>query len=257
MKDKKVRNRLKGGFFYSSIYVKIKKMSDSENSAKIFVIALGGSVIMPGKINSRFLRNFRKLILKQLKKGNQFIIVAGGGKIARSYQAAAAKITRLSYEDMDWLGIHSTRLNAHLLRTIFKKEADPVVVDSEKKPIKLDGKVIIASGWRPGWSTDYIAIRIAKKIGSQSAIIAGRPAFVYTKDHQKYKDAKPIRRISWRDYRKLIGSRWIPGLSSPVDPIGAKAAQKWRIKAIIVKGTNLKNLKNLLEGRKFVGTIIN
>lgn len=222
----------------------------------VFVIALGGSVIMPGKINTRLLRNFRKLILKQRKLGRRFIIIAGGGKLARFYQAAASKIIRLNYDDMDWLGIHSTRLNAHLLRTIFRKQADPVVIDEEDRPIKFNGKVIIASGWRPGWSTDYIAIRLAKKIGANSVIIAGRPAFVYTKDHQKYKDAKPIKNISWRDYRKLIGSCWIPGLSAPVDPIGAKAADKWGIRAIIVKGTNLKNLENLLNGKKFIGTII-
>lgn len=222
----------------------------------IFVIALGGSVIMPGKINTRLLRNFRKLILKQHKLGRRFIIVTGGGKLARFYQAAASKIVKLSYDDMDWLGIHSTRLNAHLLRTIFRAQADPVVIDEEEKQIKFNGKIIIASGWRPGWSTDYIAVRLAQKIGVNTVIIAGRPAFVYTKDHQKYADAKPIRTISWRDYRQLIDSRWIPGMSAPVDPIGAKAAQKWGIRAIIVKGTNLKNLENLLNGDKFAGTII-
>ncbi len=222
----------------------------------VFVIALGGSVIMPGKINIRLLRNFRKLILKQKKFGRRFVIVAGGGKLARFYQAAASRIVRLGYDDTDWLGIHSTRLNAHLLRTIFRAQADPAVIDEEGRPIRFNGKIIIASGWRPGWSTDYIAVRLAKKIGASTAIIAGRPAFVYTKDHQKYADAKPIKAISWRDYRKLIGSRWIPGMSAPVDPIGAKAAQKWGIKAIIVKGTNLKNLANLLNGRKFTGTII-
>jgi uridylate kinase len=183
------------------VYVKMKRMEKNG----IFVIALGGSVIMPGKVNVRFLRNFRNLMLKQLKKNRRFIIVAGGGKIARFYQQAAAKITRLSYDDMDWLGIHSTRLNAHLLRTIFREQADPVVVDSEEKPIKLNDKIIVASGWQPGWSTDYIAVRIAKKLGQKRVIIAGRPAYVYTRDHQKYEDAKPIKKISWPAYRKLIG----------------------------------------------------
>lgn len=211
---------------------------------------------MPGKINTQLLRNFRRLILKQHKLGHRFVIVAGGGKLARFYQAAASKIVRLSYDDMDWLGIHSTRLNAHLLRTIFRTQAEPVVIDAEERPIKFNNKIIIASGWRPGWSTDYIAVRLAKKIGAGRVIIAGRPAFVYTKDHQKYKDAKPLKIISWRDYRRLIGSRWIPGMSAPVDPVAAKAAQLWGIKAIIVKGTNLKNLENLLNGKKFIGTVI-
>lgn len=224
---------------------------------KTFIIALGGSVIMPGKINIRLLKNFRKLILKQIKLGKKFIIVAGGGKIARSYQKASRKIiAKLPYEDMDWLGIHSTRLNAHLLRTIFRNEADPVVLNSEEKPVKLNKPIIIASGWRPGWSTDYVAIRLAKKIGADSAIISGKPAYVYSKDHQKHKDAKPIKKISWKEYCKLIPKKWTPGLSAPVDPIAAKFAQKWKIKAYIVKGTEIKNLEKLLNGRKFKGTII-
>lgn len=223
---------------------------------KVFIIALGGSAIMPGKINTGLLKNFRKLILKQIKSGKKFIIVSGGGKLARDYQKAAKKIVTLPYEDMDWLGIHSTRLNAHLLRTIFRKEAGPVVLNSEEKPIKFRKSVIIASGWRPGWSTDYVAIRLAKKIGADSAIIAGKPAYVYTKDNQKHKDAKPIKKISWNEYRKLIPGKWTPGMSSPVDPIAAKFAKKWKISAYIVNGANLNNLENLLNGKKFIGTTI-
>ncbi len=211
---------------------------------------------MPDKINIRLLSKFRQLILKHCRLGKKFIIVAGGGKLARNYQNAAKKIISIPCEDMDWLGIHSTRLNAHLLRTIFRKEADPVVLNSEEKPIRFRKPIIIASGWRPGWSTDYVAIRLAKKIGVGSAIIAGKPAYVYTKDNQKHKDARPIKKISWDDYRKLIPSRWTPGMSAPVDPIAAKFAKKWKIKAYIANGTNLKNLENLLNGKKFVGTAI-
>ena len=230
--------------------VKLNSMS------KTFVIALGGSVIMPGEINTSFIKRFRKLILKQIGAGKRFIIVAGGGKLARNYQAAAAKITPLPHEDMDWLGIHSTRLNAHLLRTVFGKEAEPAVINSEEKPVKSGKSIIIASGWRPGWSTDYVAIRLAKKIGVDSAIMAGKPDYVYDKDYQIYKNAKPIKKIFWKDYQKLIPKRWIPGFSSPVDPIAARFARKWRIKAYIVRGENLKNLEGLLNGEKFKGTLI-
>ena len=127
--------------------------------SKTIIIALGGSIIcpQPGKINVRFLKKFKKLILKYLKKGFRFIIVVGGGKTCRVYQKAAAKVIKLPYEDMDWLGIHATRLNAHLLRTIFRKEAYPVILDDPKKPIKNNWRILIAAGWRPGWSTDYIS----------------------------------------------------------------------------------------------------
>ena len=240
--------------------------------SKTIIIALGGSIIcpQPGRhppttlINVNFLKKFKKLILKYLKKGYRFIIIAGGGKVCRVYQNAAAKIIRLPYEDMDWLGIHATRLNAHLLRTIFRKEAYPVVSDDPKKPVKGDWSLLIASGWRPGWSTDYISVLLAKRFRVKEIIDAGDIPFVYTKDPFKYKKARALGErkegggwvVSWKDYRKLVGPRWMPGLSVPIDPIAAKLAQKLKIRALIIKGTELKNLEKVLSGKKFRGTVI-
>ena len=73
---------------------------------KKFIIALGGSIICPKDINTNFLRKFSLFIKKEVKKGNKFIIVIGGGNISRIYQEAASKITKLSDENKDWLGIH-------------------------------------------------------------------------------------------------------------------------------------------------------
>lgn len=230
-------------------------------NSKTIVIALGGSIIVPSaeKINVRFLKNFRYLILKFVKKGYRFIIIAGGGKVCRTYQGAAAKIIKVSYEDQDWIGIHATRLNAHLLRTIFKREALPVVLDNPFKKLKkelLKKPIIIAAGWRPGWSTDYISVLLAKRFKVKQIIDAGNIPFVYNKDLLKYKNATKIKKISWGNYRKLIGPKWIPGLPCPIDPIAAKEAQKLKIRAIVIRGTDLKNFERLLSDKKFRGTII-
>ena len=231
-----------------------------ENS-KTIIIALGGSIIAPSaeKINARFLKNFRKLILKFVKKRYRFIIIAGGGKVCRNYQKAAAKIIKVSYEDQDWIGIHTTRLNGHLLRTIFKREALPVVVDNPFKKLKkelLKKPIIIAAGWRPGWSTDYISVLLAKRFKVKQIIDAGNIPFVYNKDLLKYKNVTAIKKISWKDYRRLVDSKWIPGLPCPIDPIAAKEAQKLKIRAIVIRGTDLKNFERLLSGKKFRGTVI-
>ena len=220
---------------------------------KTIIISLGGSIISPspGKVNVRFLKKFRKLILKYLKTGCRFIIVAGGGKVCRIYQKAAAKITKVPSDDMDWLGIHATRLNAHLLRTIFRKEVCPVVLDNPFKEVKkefLKKPIIIASGWRPGCSTDYDSVLLAKRFKVKEIINAGNIPFAYNKDPLKYKNTKPIKKISWKNYRKLIGSKWIPGLSTPFDPIAAKSAQKLKIRALIIKGTEIKNFEKVLLG---------
>ncbi len=225
---------------------------------KTVIIALGGSIIcpQPGKINTNFLKKFKKLILKYLKKGYRFIIVTGGGKVCRIYQGAASKITKVPYEDMDWLGIHATRLNAHLLRTIFRRKAYPVILDEPYKPVKNNWRVLIAAGWRPGWSTDYISVLLAKRFKINEIIAAGDVPFIYNKDPRKYKNAIAIGEISWKNYQKLVGSKWIPGFHAPMDPIATKLAQKLKIRALIVKGTDLKNFEKILLGKKFRGTVI-
>jgi uridylate kinase len=224
---------------------------------KTIVISLGGSIIVPEKIQAAFLKRFKEFILKLIKENYKFVIVAGGGATARQYQSAAEQISSITDEDKDWIGIHATRINAHLLRTIFKKQAYPVVLDSPHKTVKgKPYKLYIASGWVPGFSTDYDAVLLAKRFGAKKVINASNIDYVYDKDVGKHKDAKPIKEIRWKDYRKLVGSKWKPGMNAPFDPIAARAAEKSKMKVIVVNGTNLKNLENIIKGKNFKGTVL-
>lgn len=227
-----------------------------ENKKNI-VIALGGSIAFPEEIDTYFLRTFCIFIRREIKKGNRFIIVCGGGYITRKYQKAAAKIARVPNEDEDWLGIHATRLNAHFLRTIFKRESNPTVFDSRSK-IKKFGKypLIIGSGWKPGWSTDFVAVQIAVDFKIKEVIVLGKPAYVYTSDFEKDSNAKPISILNWKNYLKIIPSRWMPGLNTPVDPIAARLAKKENIKVIVAYGKDLDNLSKILKNKKFKGTVL-
>lgn len=224
---------------------------------KQFVLALGGSVISQEEINTEYLKRFYFFIKKQIKKGGKFVIIPGGGRIARSYQRAASEIVKVSDEDKDWLGIHATRLNAHLLRTIFRKEAHPVVFDQRFKLEKF-GKcpIIIGSGWSPGWSTDYVAIQTAVDLGIREVIILGKPDYVYTSDIEINNDAKPITRISWKDYLKLIPHKWTPGMHAPVDPVAARLAKKEKIKVVVASAKDLHNLEKILDEKEFKGTAL-
>lgn len=224
---------------------------------KKFVIALGGSVICPKEIDKDYLKRFFQFIKKEVKKGRKFIIVTGGGYTARNYQAVSVRISRVSKKDRDWLGVYATRLNARLLKAIFKKEAHPFIFDKRFK-IKTFGKhsVIIGSGWQPGNSTDYVAVRIAGDFKIKRVIILGKPDHVYTGDFEKDKKARPIKKITWKDYLKLVPSSWLPGLSAPIDPIAARLAKKENMEVIVANGKDLNNLKMILEEKKFKGTIV-
>ncbi len=229
----------------------------NQRKKRKFIIVLGGSIVFPEKINTSFLRKFYLFIKKEIKKGNKFIIVCGGGKITRKYQKAASKITKVLDEDKDWLGIHATRLNAHFLRTLFRKESDEVVFDNRFK-VKGFGRdsIIIGSGWEPGWSTDFVAIQIAEDFKIDHVIILGKPAYVYTADFEKDRKARPIKRLIWKDYCQLIPSDWKPGLNTPVDPMAARLAERKNIKVIVADGKDLNNLGKILKGEKFKGTIL-
>ncbi|MAF79734.1 UMP kinase [bacterium] len=223
---------------------------------KTIIIALGGSVIFPEKIDIKFLKEFRALIMSQINRHKRrFIIVTGGGRICRVYQQAAKRVVRVADEDTDWLGIHTTRCNAHLLRTIFRKDANPIVFDKRHRIKGLKYPITIASGWRPGNSTDYIAVRLACDFKVSEIVILGKPKYVYDKDPDKYKGANPIQDMSWKECRKLVPEKWVPGANSPVDPIAARIGEERNVNALVL-GKNLKNLKNLLEGRDFQGTLI-
>ena len=220
-------------------------------------LSLGGSIVVPGEIQVEFLKKFKSFVLKNIKAGRRFIIVVGGGKTCRNYIKAAAKVSNISDEDRDWIGIHATRLNAHLIRTIFKKIAYPVVLVNPLKQIeKGEYPLFIGSGWRPGWSTDYDTVLLANRFNADKVINVSNIDYVYDKDIAKYKNAKPIRDMCWSEYQKLIGSKWKPGMSAPVDPIAAKLASKLRMTIIVTKGTDLKNLQNILDNKKFKGTIL-
>lgn len=223
---------------------------------KTVVVALGGSVVHPDGIDINFLKKFKRFLAPLLRRGTKFVLVVGGGKLARRFQDAAGMVARLTDDDKDWLGIHATRLNAHLLRTIFCDVADPVVIDERHRLKAFRYPVTVAAGWRPGWSTDYVAVRLALDFGIREAVIAGAPAHVYEKDPAKHPSAKRFSTLTWRDYRKLIPRKWRPGLHAPVDPVAAALAAKGKMRAVIINGRDLRNFQNFLNGKQFRGTVI-
>ena len=228
---------------------------------KRFILSLGGSLIVPnGGIDIKFLKEFEKYIRKKVAQGCRFFIVTGGGSTCRHYRDAAAAVCgkRTTTNDLDWLGVHSTRLNGHLMRTIFRDIAYKHAIKHydmiDKKAV--DAKVVIGVGWKPGWSTDYDTVLLAQDYNVDTVINLSNIDMVYDKDPRKYKDAKPLKEIKWNQLISIVGKEWKPGLNTPFDPIASKRAKRIGLKVVVCNGKNLKNLDNIIEGRKFVGTVI-
>ena len=226
------------------------------NKEEIIIISLGGSLIIPDDIDVNFLEDFKRLIVSQIKKGKKFVIITGGGKICRRYQDVLKKLEKPTMEDLDWLGIYSTRFNAEFVKILFRDLALDQIITNPTLPVKLSKPVVVGGGWKPGWSTDYVAVTLGKKLKAKKIINLSNTDYVYDCDPKENKDAKKIENISWKEYRKLIPKEWNPGLNSPFDPIASKMAQKEGMEVIIMNGKPIDNLANYLSGKKFLGTTI-
>jgi uridylate kinase len=226
----------------------------------LHILSIGGSLIVPqDKPNAQFLASLRDVTSGFLRRGDRFVLVSGGGKTARVYIDAAKSVTDVTNDDLDWLGIHATRLNGHLLRTVFRDTAHPVMF---KNPLVVprveewQGKVLIAAGWKPGWSTDYVACRIAKRLGADTVINLSNVAQVYTGDPRQDSTATPCDEMSWKDYRKMVGNVWSPGLSAPFDPVASRFCHKNSIRVVVMTGMRMEPLLEYLTTGKGEGTIL-
>ena len=213
------------------------------------VISLGGSVVIPDKIDMPFLNEFKKLILSY--KNKKFIIIVGGGKLARDLQKKANQLKSPTDEELDWLGIYATRINALTLKDLFNIKENIITNPNSPVPNK---PISIGAGWKPGFSTDYDAVLLAKNINAKIVINMTNVPYLYDKD-PKHKDAKPITKTTWKQLRKLVGNKWSPGLNMPFDPIAAKLAEKLKLEVLIL-GKDISNLKKAIDNKKFKGTVI-
>jgi uridylate kinase len=223
------------------------------------ILSVGGSLIVPEEgLNTDFLIKLNSFIRRNVSKNRRFFLISGGGSIAREYIDAGKKVVRrITNEDLDWLGVHSTHLNAHLLRTIFRDIAHPRIVQNyDRKINNLNEPVVIGGGWKPGWSTDYDAVIMARDYGANLIINLSNIYWVYDKDPRKFKSAIKIEKTTWDYYETLVGNKWLPGLSAPFDPVAAQLAKNLGLTVIVTRGDDFRNLQRIIDGESFRGTVI-
>ena len=218
------------------------------------ISSLGGSLMAPDEIDIGFLKSFKTTIKKYL--GNKrFFIIVGGGKVARVYQKALLEFGAKSI-NRDWIGIKVTRLNAEVMKELFKGDCYPKTIENPNEKVKTNKDIMVGAGYKPGWSTDYVSVLIAKNYGIKTIINLSNIDYVHDKDPRKYPDAKHFKEIDWKSFQLIVGDKWEPGLSMPFDPRASKLAGSMKLKVIIINGKKLERLEDFLNNKSFVGTII-
>lgn len=207
------------------------------------VISLGGSFIFDKKKDT-------SLLFNELKKINEkFLVITGGGPIARDYINFAREFN-LTEKDLHTVGIKCTHINAWVMSKTFK--TDYTYEDPRK--IKINKKITLTGGFLPGWTTDTCAAYAAVSTRSKIIFNMSKEFGVYDKDPRKFDNVKLLKEISFDKLYTLTKGKRVPGMNFIFDPLAAKICKKNGIEVIVT--SDIEDIKRYLENKKINGTVI-
>ncbi len=198
------------------------------------IIKYGGSKVRPKEdtYDDKFIQSLIDLTKKY--SDQEFMIIIGGGALARKKQREEPGADA---DRRDWLGIEATWENAQYVIDYFiKNGVEGICPDVIKDPIehKEGFRLYFAGGWKPGNSTDYVTMMLAKTYAAERVIKISDFEIVKDFSPLKVKDmskadrdnilaeAKDLPQASWQKMVELVGTEWVPGLNTPLDPLAAK-----------------------------------
>ena len=226
---------------------------------KVIVISLGGSLIVPNKIDVDFLKEFKMVLLKNTRK-YKFVIICGGGSVARTYINGLEnqKVSKKIYLQ-NLLGISATRINARFMIYFFGKDASNGIPHEMKEIrnliIKKDIVFCGALKYEKGQTSDTTAAKLARFFNCDFINLTNVLG-LYDKNPEKSRSAKFIPEISHNDFLKIAKKlSFHPGQHFVLDKKSARIIKRYKIRTFIL-GPKLRNLDNLLNHRHFVGSVI-
>jgi uridylate kinase len=222
----------------------------------ILVISLGGSKIVPDNVDLTFLQEFKRIITKH-SKTNKFVIVCGGGSVARKYIEALKKDRKSDYLQ-SMIGISITRMNARFMSYLFGIDPEKGLPTDMKEVENLLKKndYVFCGGLRyaPDQTSDTTAARLANHLGAKFINITNVKG-LYTADPKKDKEANFIEKITWKDFNAMANKiKFSAGQHFVLDQSSAEEIMKNKITTQIVG--NLREFEKVLSGKPFVGTTI-
>lgn len=197
-------------------------------------------------------------LFKELLGQYHFVVVTGGGPIARYYIKAAREMG-VPESLCDHLGILASRLNARLLVDGLGEYAFPEVPTTidELKHYFASGKIVAMGGLTPGHSTNAVAAIAAETIQADLFINATDVDGVYTADPGKDPKAKKLDEVTIDRLTKILSKGDITaGAYDLMDPLALRIIHRSEIPTIILNGLApdnvLKALRNESTGTRVV-----
>jgi uridylate kinase len=222
----------------------------------VIVISLGGSLIVQDKINYGFLKEFKKVLLKNSRK-YKFVVVCGGGKPAREYMNGLERgdvKNKEYYQSM--LGISMTRLNARFMTYFFGKDANEGIPHDMKriKQLLKYNKVVFCGALR--YASDQTSDTTSAKLANYfkcDFVNLTNVKGLYDKDPKRFGSAKFILDISYKDFLKMANAvKFKPGQHFVLDQRAAKIIGQKKVRTFIMG--SVKELDKFLRKGHFVGT---
>jgi len=190
--------------------------------------------------------------LEQYAKEHQFVVVTGGGSIARAY-IQIARDMRVPESLCDQLGILVSRLNARLVVDGLSDNAYPEIPTTvvELRRFFASGKLVAMGGLQPGHSTNAVAAIAAETIKADLFLNATDVDGVYTSDPSKDAQAKHFDEVNVNKLTEiLVHNEMNAGEYDLMDPIALRIIQRSHIPTVILDGRNLANVTKALRGER-------
>lgn len=230
----------------------------SGNDPAPVVLSMGGSVLITGDEDERFLPDLSAL-LRAVARDFPLIVTAGGGRVARDY-IRLGRAMGLTETELDELGIDVSRLNARLLAAVIGPPcpAHPPTSLAEAVREAHRSRIVVLGGTEPGHTTDGVAGLLAERLRAQRLVNATKVPGLFERDPRKDPSARRIDRLDYAGFRKMVEAAvsGTAGQQFVFDRLGLESLARSKIPLRIVQGRDLPNLERALRGEEFDGTEI-
>lgn len=225
---------------------------------KRIVIKLSGS-IFGSTTNSRSIKEYGMMIT-ELSRHMQPVVIAGGGNIARHYIGLGREVGS-DEASLDMMGIQVSRLNAQLLIHCVSGSCSGIYpttpTNLEEVSIAAEtGGPVILGGLHPGQSTNATSALVAEKIKAELFLNATDVDGIYDSDPHINRQAKIFKTLTVGKCIEVLGKNSsMAGKYDLMDIVALKIIERSRIPTIILR-SSVSNIMRVIKSDAKIGTRI-